>query len=235
MENELDPIMNVYAAATLEEDSTEETVEVDVTLNLADGETQDTELAVEDKEKPQLSPRRNTGLVKTQRKYGIEDFSEGSYVVYPTLGVGKFEGLEEINVMGHALSILKISFSEDRLQVRLPVQKIQNTGLRPVSTGAEIETALSALHRKKKRGGRKMWSRRAQEYEAKINSGDPVAVAEVVRDLFRCSSAAEQSFSERQLYKSALERFCRELAAVRSIDEDAAVKHVEEILEYAAA
>lgn len=183
--------------------------------------------------KPAAAPRR-TAVTRPGKKYRIEDFSEGHYVVYPTHGVGLIEGIEEVTVGGQPLELIKITFPKERLSVRLPIQKINDMGLRPVSTGNEMQSALAALS-KKKRVGRKMWARRAQEYEAKINSGDPVAVAEVVRDLFRRSTAAEQSFSERQLYKSALERFSRELAAVREIDEESAIKEVEDILEVAAA
>ncbi|NQY82586.1 MAG: CarD family transcriptional regulator [Alphaproteobacteria bacterium] len=190
-------------------------------------------LAGSGKDKPVAAPRR-VPVVKVGRKYRAEDFPEGNYVVYPTHGVGQVEGVEEVSVGGQSLSLLKITFMQERLSVRLPIQKINDMGLRPVSSTIEMQSALDALS-KKKRVGRKMWSRRAQEYESKINSGDPVAVAEVVRDLFRRSSAAEQSFSERQLYRAALERFSRELAAVRAIDEEAAIKQVEDILEVAAA
>ena len=184
----------------------------------------------EEKRMPQLriAPARN------HKKYAISDFDSGNYVVYPAHGVGIVEGIEQVSIGGQDLSLIKISFSSERLSVLLPVQKISDMGLRPISTNAEMQTALDALS-KKKRVGRKMWSRRAQEYEAKINSGDPTAVAEVVRDLFRHSSANEQSFSERQLYKMALERFSRELAAVKAINEEQAVREVEAILELAAA
>ena len=184
-------------------------------------------------DKPTAAPRK-IAVPKSNKKYRAEDFTEGNYVVYPTHGVGRVEGVEEVTVGGQPLELIKITFPQERLSVRLPIQKINDMGLRPVSSSNEMQSALATLS-KKKRVGRKMWARRAQEYEAKINSGDPVAVAEVVRDLFRRSSATEQSFSERQLYKSALERFSRELAAVREIDEESAIREVEEILEVAAA
>ena len=214
-------------------------------VEAADADADEDLLSVEDEldddglddgteEKTNAAPRRTIPVVRPGKKYSAKDFNEGNYVVYPTHGVGLVEGVEEITVGGQPLELIKITFPQERLSVRLPVQKINEMGLRPVSSSNEMQSALAALS-KKKRVGRKMWSRRAQEYEAKINSGDPVSVAEVVRDLFRRSSAAEQSFSERQLYKSALERFSRELAAVRKIDEESAIKEVEDILEIAAA
>lgn len=188
----------------------------------------------EDKIEHSSGAPRRIAVAKPEKAYTEKDFSEGKFVVYPTHGVGRFEGFEELSIGGQRMSLLKITFPQERLSVRLPVQKIREMGLRPVSSKGKMQSALDALS-KKKRVGRKMWSRRAQEYEAKINSGDPVAVAEVVRDLFRRSSAVEQSFSERQLYKAALERFSRELAAVREIEEEDAIRQVENILEVAAA
>ena len=207
--------------------------DLDDALHVDEDDLEDGALEESSEDKPATAPRRAQAL-RPGKKYRVEDFTEGHYVVYPTHGVGRVEGIEEVSVAGQTLELIKITFPQERLSVRLPIQKINDMGLRPVSSSNEMQSALAALS-KKKRVGRKMWARRAQEYEAKINSGDPVAVAEVVRDLFRRSTASEQSFSERQLYKSALERFSRELAAVRDIDEESAIKEVEDILEVAAA
>jgi CarD family transcriptional regulator len=159
-------------------------------------------------------------------------FDAGDLVVYPTHGVGKIQAVENQEIAGHSLTVFVVHFDKDRMTLRVPVAKAKNSGLRRLSTKKEMESALTKL-KGRSRAKRTMWSRRAQEYEAKINSGDPASIAEVVRDLYRNASQPEQSYSERQIYQAALDRLVREFAAVEKIDEDAAVKRVEQMLSVA--
>ncbi len=159
---------------------------------------------------------------------GVE-FSAGDYVVYPTHGVGRVQGLETQEISGHTLKLIVIKFEKDRMTLRVPVGKANDSGLRKLSSRKMMDTALATL-KGRSRIKRTMWSRRAQEYEAKINSGDPVLIAEVVRDLHRKADQPDQSYSERQMYQAALERLVRELAAVEKIDEMAAATKLEELL-----
>ena len=162
----------------------------------------------------------------------ISPFNVGEYVVYPAHGVGKLLALETHDIAGQKVDLLVINFDKDRMTLRLPVQKATNAGLRPLSTKNEFEDALKTLTIKTK-PRRLMWSRRAQEYENKINSGNPVSIAEVVRDLFRSQSDADQSYSERQIYQAAMDRLARELAAIESIEENAAIYKMENIMRVA--
>jgi CarD family transcriptional regulator len=156
-------------------------------------------------------------------------FSEGELVVYPTHGVGKITAIEEQEIAGHTLNVFVVSFDKDRMTLRVPLAKAKNSGLRRLSSRKEMDAALAKL-RGRSRAKRTMWSRRAQEYQAKIASGDPASIAEVVRDLFRNVGQPEQSYSERQIYQAALDRFVREFAAVEAIDETTATQRVEQIL-----
>jgi CarD family transcriptional regulator len=156
-------------------------------------------------------------------------FSEGELVVYPTHGVGKITAIEEQEIAGHTLNVFVVSFDKDRMTLRVPLAKAKNSGLRRLSSRTEMDAALAKL-RGRSRAKRTMWSRRAQEYQAKIASGDPASIAEVVRDLFRNVGQPEQSYSERQIYQAALDRFVREFAAVERIDEMTATQRVEQIL-----
>jgi len=156
-------------------------------------------------------------------------FSEGDLVVYPTHGVGKITAIEEQEIAGHTLNVFVVSFDKDRMTLRVPLAKAKNSGLRRLSSRKEMDAALAKL-RGRSRAKRTMWSRRAQEYQAKIASGDPASIAEVVRDLFRNVGQPEQSYSERQIYQAALDRFVREFAAVERIDEMTATQRVEQIL-----
>ncbi len=156
-------------------------------------------------------------------------YGRGDYVVYPTHGVGKVTGVETQEISGQKLKLFVIQFEKERMTLRVPVQKAQNSGLRSLSTHKVMESALKTL-RGRSRAKRTMWSRRAQEYEAKINSGNPVSVAEVVRDLHRDETQPDQSYSERQMYQAAFERLVRELAAVEKIDEDVATQRMEKVL-----
>ena len=154
------------------------------------------------------------------------DFRANDHVVYPTHGVGKITKVEEQEIAGHKLEVFVITFEKDKMTLRVPVAKAKTIGMRKLSSPDVVSNALNTL-KGRARIKRTMWSRRAQEYEAKINSGDLVSIAEVVRDLHRASGQPEQSYSERQLYEAALARMARELAAVERIDEQAAVKRVE--------
>ena len=154
------------------------------------------------------------------------DFRAGDMVVYPTHGVGTVQGLEDVNVAGIALQVITVTFEENRMTLRVPTNKAASAGLRKLAGPALVKQALDTL-RGRARIKRTMWSRRAQEYEAKINSGDIVAIAEVVRDLFRSDSQPEQSYSERQLYEAALDRLSREIAVVQHVTETEAVKEIE--------
>ena len=156
-------------------------------------------------------------------------FAEGDYVVYPSHGVGKILGIETQEISGYKLSVFVVHFDKDRMTLRVPVTKAQASGLRRLSTQKEMQSALGKLKGRSK-AKRTMWSRRAQEYEAKINSGDPASIAEVVRDLYRNSSQPDQSYSERQIYQAALDRLVREFAAVEAIDEVTATQRLEQML-----
>jgi len=156
-------------------------------------------------------------------------FSSGDFVVYPTHGVGKIIGVEEQTIGGDTLELFIIDFEQDRMKLRVPVGKAKISGLRRLSSRDRLKTVISTL-KSAPRVKRTMWSRRAQEYEAKINSGDPVSIAEVVRDLFRNSDQQEQSYSERQIYQSALDRLAREFAAVDKVSEEKAAQKLESVL-----
>ncbi len=160
------------------------------------------------------------------------DFSAGDHVVYPTHGVGKVLRIERQSIAGFELDLMVVEFERDKMTVRIPLTKVQSVGIRKLSTPLKMRTALDTL-KGRARIKRAMWSRRAQEYEAKINSGDPVQIAEVVRDLHRNAGQPDQSYSERQIYESALDRLVRELAAVERIDEDSAAKKLDKYLKAA--
>jgi CarD family transcriptional regulator len=149
------------------------------------------------------------------------EFAEGDHVVYPTHGVGKVMGIVNEEIAGHKLQLIVVTFDENRMTLRVPVAKARSSGLRKLASRKLLDAALATL-KGRARIKRTMWSRRAQEYEAKINSGDPVAIAEVVRDLHRNAGQPDQSFSERQIYEAALDRLASELAAIERIDKPAA-------------
>jgi CarD family transcriptional regulator len=153
-----------------------------------------------------------------------EVFVEGDHVVYPTHGVGKVERIAFEEIAGQKLELIHITFEENRMTLRVPVAKARTAGLRKLATRKLFDEALAVL-KGRARVKRTMWSRRAQEYEAKINSGDPLAIAEVVRDLHRNAGQPDQSFSERQIYEAAMDRLAAELAALDKTDKTtAAVK-----------
>lgn len=156
-------------------------------------------------------------------------FKEGDFVVYPTHGVGQVVALENRDVGELKLQLLVITFERDRMTMRMPVAKATQSGLRKLSSRSVMDTALSTLKGRAK-VRRTMWSRRAQEYEAKINSGDPVSIAEVIRDLYRNANQPDQSYSERQIYEAALERLAWEVAAVESIKPEDAAERLRALL-----
>jgi len=159
-------------------------------------------------------------------------FDEGDFVVYPSHGVGRVVDIESRSIGGVKLEMFVISFEKDRMTLRVPVNKAKNAGLRKLSSRKVMDAALTTL-KGRSRISRAMWNRRAQEYEAKINSGDPVSIAEVVRDLHRNAGQPDQSYSERQIYEAALDRLARELAAVERIDKEAATQKLEQVLKAA--
>ena len=157
-------------------------------------------------------------------------FEKGDFVVYPTHGVGRVIDIEAKEIAGHELDLFVISFEQERMMLRVPVAKAKISGLRKLSSRKIMESALVTL-KGRSRVSRAMWNRRAQEYEAKINSGDPVSIAEVVRDLHRNAGQPDQSYSERQIYEAALDRLARELAAVERIDKELATQKLNSVLQ----
>ena len=160
------------------------------------------------------------------------DFTTGDYVVYPTHGVGRIDAIETQSIAGMELRLIVIRFDKEKMTLRVPIEKAKASGLRKLSSRQQMDVALTTL-KGRSRTSRAMWSRRAQEYEAKINSGDPVSIAEVLRDLHRNAGQPDQSYSERQIYEAALDRLARELAAVEKTDREAAMQRLEEMLKAA--
>src|SRR5262249_43003009 len=166
-----------------------------------------------------------TSKKATQR----QGFKTNEFIVYPSHGVGQIVSIEEQEVAGIKLELFVISFIKDKMTLRVPTAKIATVGMRKLAEAPLVKRAIETL-KGRARIKRTMWSRRAQEYEAKINSGDIVAIAEVVRDLFRSETQPEQSYSERQLYEAALDRLSREISAVQHVTETEAVKEIEAAL-----
>jgi len=162
-------------------------------------------------------------------KESKNSFNTGDYIVYPKHGVGRIVDTETQEIAGAELKLYVIRFEKERMTLRVPVNKVATSGMRRLSNTATLREAFTTL-KGKARIKRTMWSRRAQEYEAKINSGDLVSIAEVVRDLHRGEDQPEQSYSERQIYEEALGRLARELAAVEDIDEAQAINRLEKEL-----
>ena len=167
-----------------------------------------------------------TSNKKTTQRQG---FKTNEFIVYPAHGVGQIMAIEEQEVAGAKLELFVINFIKDKMTLRVPTAKIVSVGMRKLAEGPLVKRALETL-KGRARIKRTMWSRRAQEYEAKINSGDIVAIAEVVRDLYRSETQPEQSYSERQLYEAALDRLSREIAAVQRVTETEAIKEIEAAL-----
>jgi CarD family transcriptional regulator len=156
-------------------------------------------------------------------------FKVGELIVYPAHGVGKITNVEEQEIAGVKLELYIVDFEKEKLRLKVPTNRAEQKGMRHLADRALIEQAMKVI-RGRARIKRVMWSRRAQEYDAKINSGDMIAVSEVIRDLYRSERQPEQSYSERQLFEQALGRFARELAAIRKIDEDQCIKELEDFL-----
>ncbi|CBI76928.1 transcriptional factor [Bartonella clarridgeiae 73] len=167
------------------------------------------------------SPRNTSSSAK--------DFLTSEYIVYPTHGVGQIMAIEEQEVAGHKLKLFVIHFAKDKMDVKVPIAKALSIGMRKLSTVDSVNRAFKILQGRA-RIKRTMWSRRAQEYDTKINSGDIISIAEVIRDLFRSDLQPEQSYSERQLYAIALDRMAREIAVVNSLTETEAINLIEKHL-----
>jgi CarD family transcriptional regulator len=167
--------------------------------------------------------------LKNKKAVQRQGFRTSEYVVYPSHGVGQIVSIEEQSVAGTTLELFVINFEKDKMTLRVPTAKVASVGMRKLSEEGVVGKALDVL-KGRARVKRTMWSRRAQEYEAKINSGDLIAIGEVVRDLYRADSQPEQSYSERQLYEAALDRMSREIGAVKRITETEAVREIEAML-----
>lgn len=162
----------------------------------------------------------------------VEEFNADDFVVYPTHGVGRILGTEQNTIAGMAIDMLIVRFEQDRMTLRVPLEKARSLGLRTLSSKKQMDEAITTL-KGKARVRRDMWSKRAKQYDDKIRSGDPVSIAEVVRDLRRRTNQSEQSYSERQMYQAALERLAREFAAIEKIDQDAAAVKLENLMDAA--
>ena len=171
-------------------------------------------------------------MAKAKKKSNIK-FNKGDHVVYPSYGPGKILAIKKEIINGKRIQVLIISIN-DRVVLRIPVEKIKDLGLRKLSTANRLKDAIAVLKAKAKKKKKTMWSRRAQEYETKILSGNLVSIAEVLKELYKKDSFDESSFSEKQIYASALDRLSRELAAMKKLDKDAATKELENILKSAA-
>lgn len=156
-------------------------------------------------------------------------FNSGDFVVYPAHGVGKVSDISKQKIAGSELELIVVNFDKDKMTLRIPMAKADSVGLRKISEEATMNDAVNVLKGKAK-VKKIMWSRRAQEYENKINSGNPIAIAEVVRDLYRHDNLAEQSYSERQIYEQALDRLANEYAVCHNISADEATQKLIEVL-----
>jgi len=183
-------------------------------------------MATKAKVKPQAKPKAKA---KAKPKAKKLPYAPKDYVVYPTHGVGQVTDVVTEEVAGFDLQLYVINFAAEKMTLRVPVGKAQESGLRKISSKDKMQTAVGTL-KGRARAKRTMWSRRAQEYESKINSGDPIAIAEVVRDLHRPPDQPDQSYSERQMYEAAMSRLALELSLVEKIELDAATTKLETML-----
>lgn len=177
-------------------------------------------------QRPESEKERMADKKKPQQRKG---FRTNEYIVYPSHGVGRILSIEEEEIAGATLELFVITFEKDKMTLRVPTSKTETVGMRKLSEDKVVKKAMTTL-KGRARVKRTMWSRRAQEYEAKINSGDLISIAEVVRDLYRSDSQPEQSYSERQLYEAALGRMAREVAVVEKLDEEGAFAKISEVL-----
>ncbi|MBN8997100.1 MAG: CarD family transcriptional regulator [Rhizobiales bacterium] len=181
---------------------------------------------------PPAAPTAHNGVPQSmtvKKPAPRSEFKAGEHIVYPAHGVGRIVGIETQEVAGYSLDLFVVSFIKDKMTLRVPVPKATSVGMRKLADNATVKKALETV-RGRARIKRTMWSRRAQEYEAKINSGDLIAIAEVVRDLYRSENQPEQSYSERQLYEAALDRMSREISSVNRISETEAIRQIEQNL-----
>jgi CarD family transcriptional regulator len=165
-------------------------------------------------------------MTKSVTKY---KFAVGSKVVYPSHGVGEIKGVEKQVIAGTQIDTYVVTFEREKMTLRIPIARAENAGLRPLATNDDIKKIDSTLSTRAKTS-RGMWSRRAKEYEAKINSGNVVSVAEVVRDLHKNVDDPDRSYSERIIYESALDRLAGEVSAVKKIDVTAATAYLVKII-----
>ncbi len=180
------------------------------------------------KPKPDPKPKRPVARKRTSPR--PEGFKNGNWVVHPSHGPGRVVGSEKQSLGGETLELITIAYGREMARLKIPVTRLQELGLRPISSKSQIQAATNTL-KKPARISRTMWSRRAQDYESKLHSGDLVQIAEVLRDLYRAPDGPEQSFSERELYKDALDRFSRELAAAeKNLTEEKAAQRLEGVL-----
>lgn len=185
---------------------------------------------VDGKPSPTLSKPAPPAVAKPRPVASKLGFKLNEYIVYPAHGVGQITSVEIQEVAGFSLELYVVSFIKDKMILKVPTSKVSTVGMRKLAESNIVEKALSTLSGRA-RIKRTMWSRRAQEYEAKINSGDLVTIAEVVRDLYRSDTQPEQSYSERQLYEAALDRMAREISAVRRLIDAEALKLIETFLQ----
>ena len=171
------------------------------------------------------SSGKSAGAKKSTKKI----FKAGQFIVYPAHGVGKVIGIERETVAGFDIELYVVLFEQDKMTLRVPTSKAEAAGMRALSNELILKDSFTTL-KGRARIKRTMWSRRAQEYEAKINSGDLILVSEVVRDLHRTDAQPEQSYSERQLYERATDRMVREVAAIKKVDRGIALDEVLDIL-----
>ncbi|PWB80596.1 MAG: CarD family transcriptional regulator [Methylocystaceae bacterium] len=175
------------------------------------------------------APGKPAPAVKAKAPANKLGFKTSEFIVYPAHGVGQIVAIEVQEVAGFSLELFVVSFIKDKMILKVPTSKIAAVGMRKLAEAEVVDKALATLTGRA-RIKRTMWSRRAQEYEAKINSGDLVTIAEVVRDLYRSDTQPEQSYSERQLYEAALDRMAREVAAVRKLIDSESLKLIESFL-----
>lgn len=179
---------------------------------------------------PEKTPAPASAAARPKAAAPKNGFRLNEFIVYPAHGVGQIIGVETQEVAGFSLELYVVSFIKDKMILKVPTSKVTTVGMRKLAETNIVEKALSTLSGRA-RVKRTMWSRRAQEYEAKINSGDLVTIAEVVRDLYRSDTQPEQSYSERQLYEAALDRMAREISAVRRLIDAEALKLIESFLQ----
>ncbi len=230
LEGDVDPL----AVADVEDVVGEEDLETELAVVPEEEEEEEDDLPpVSNRVAPRMPGHMpgvpNRPIVHARMPAKAEIFHEGDHVVYPTHGVGKVERIATEEIAGYKLELIHITFEENRMTLRVPVSKARSAGLRKLATAKMFADAMAVL-KGRARIKRTMWSRRAQEYEAKINSGDPIAIAEVVRDLHRNAGQPDQSFSERQIYEAAMDRLAAELAALDKTDKPTAVTKLADFL-----